>query len=270
MQILVDKSYLHGSTKNEISQLCYEHDVIVPQVLFYELLTTTPDSRKKCVSKLPEEYGAYDMIPGVGEYLSLEAGRQEAATPVVAHKMPNEPRINPLWANDDFHVSADQEIARSEWIRVTREGVKLFHDIAKRVPQWFPILSSVSDDIERKDACNKIKIEACKEPQNVRDFYEGLEIKGYPPASIISPSWIVFQHTKMNLLYSIDHFARHGFSISKEPPKRVEQEVHDLEYVIFGALCGALASDDLGMQMNFRLACPEGHLLSHSRESGTL
>ena len=262
MQLVIDKNYLQASKKEEIHQLVSEHDVIVPQVLFFELLTTSHDSLKHCVSKLPEAHGAYAMIPGIGKYVSLEAERKTAATPILDCKFPNEPRINYRWPNDGFQISADQSATRSEWIKIKEQEVKLFHSLAMRVPEWFPKLDKMSDSSLRRRECDDIKIELCSNPQNVRDFYDSLKIEGYPPGSLISPSWAIFRHTQINILYCLDHFARHGRSISEDPPKSVENEVHDLEYVIFGALCGALVSDDQAMQRNFKLACPNGNLLS--------
>jgi hypothetical protein len=42
----------------------------------------------------------------------------------------------------------------------------------------------------------------------------------------------------------------------------VEHDIHDMDYVIFGALCGALATKDVDVANNFLLSCPDGKLLS--------
>ncbi len=63
MQIVVDKSYLESTSRDEIVQLCCEYDVIVISTLFYELLTTNTESlKKKCLPKFPKHHGAYSII----------------------------------------------------------------------------------------------------------------------------------------------------------------------------------------------------------------
>jgi hypothetical protein len=64
------------------------------------------------------------------------------------------------------------------------------------------------------------------------------------------------------LLYSLDYIARYGFTDLEKMPKRIEHDIHDMQYVLFGCLCGALATKDRDIMKNFRLACPEGKLLS--------
>jgi hypothetical protein len=40
MNVVLDKSYLQGSSKNEIQQMCSQHQVIMPEVLFFEIMTS--------------------------------------------------------------------------------------------------------------------------------------------------------------------------------------------------------------------------------------
>jgi hypothetical protein len=65
----------------------------------------------------------------------------------------------------------------------------------------------------------------------------------------------------VHLLFALDYVSRYGFSALAEIPKRVEHDLHDIQYVLFGALCGALATRDEDIACNFTLACPEGTLL---------
>jgi hypothetical protein len=65
----------------------------------------------------------------------------------------------------------------------------------------------------------------------------------------------------MHLLFGLDYIRRYGFADLAAVPKRLEHDVHDLQYALFGTLCGALATKDTEVEQNFRLACPGGALL---------
>ena len=44
--------------------------------------------------------------------------------------------------------------------------------------------------------------------------------------------------------------------------ERAEHSMHDIEYVILGSLAGAIASNDDEVIEDFRLACPNGKLVT--------
>jgi hypothetical protein len=46
--VIMDKNYIDAARKDEISTLCAKHTVLMPDVLFHELITTKEESMRRC------------------------------------------------------------------------------------------------------------------------------------------------------------------------------------------------------------------------------
>jgi len=129
------------------------------------------------------------------------------------------------------------------------------------VVAWCPLLKTVSGQA-LKVACEDLKKQACVDMEVVRMIYRSISPDGFPCDSLLDPSWALFRWVQSHLLFALDYLGRYGFEDLPNTPNRVEHDIHDMDYVIFGALCGALATKDADIANNFLLSCPNGKLLS--------
>jgi hypothetical protein len=191
------------------------------------------------------------LIPCVGPLLRYEIEHRQAAS-LIDHLLP---------FTGTFYHPPNAEETLVQWRQEVESEVERFHLVATEVAVWCPQLRELSGDALRT-ACEDLKRQTGVDADAVRRIYQSLEgLEGFPPAAILETSWVLFRWIQALLLFALDHVSRYGCSDLAAIPRRVEHDIHDIQYVIFGALCGALATRDQGIACNFKLACPEGRLL---------
>ncbi len=262
MEIVIDKSYLQGATTECVRSLCEEHNVLFTEALLYELLTTKESVRNACFAKFPEKENPVTLIPRAGPLLRYENKHLRAASPLIDHRVKARFRFNPRLATGTFqHAPSEETALVDEWRRQVQREVETFHEVATGVSAWCPRLRTVSGE-ELYIGCEDLKRQACTDPDVVRNVYRSLGLEGFACPPLLDPSWVLFRWIQAHLLFSLDYIARHGFADLEKIPKRVEHDIHDIQYFLFGCLCGGLATKDQGIMQNFRLACSEGTVLS--------
>ncbi len=261
MQIVIDKSYLQGASTDTVHRLCDEHTVLFIETLLYELLTTAESARNACFAKFPPMDSPVTLIPRAGPLIRYENKHLRAALPLIEHRIPVTFRFNIRIASGTFLHAANEKKAIGEWTQDVQREVETFHEVATGVSAWCPRLRRVSGE-ELKIGCEDLKRQACTNPAVVRNVYRSLDLEGFACAALLDPSWVLFRWIQAHLLFSLDYISRYGFADLEKIPRRVEHDVHDLQYVLFGCLCGAVATKDSDIRHNFQLACPEGTVIS--------
>lgn len=261
MQIVIDKSYLQGVSTEKMCRLCEEHTVLFIETLLYELLTATESERNVCFAKFPAIDNPVTLIPRAGPLLRYENEHLRAASPLVDHRIEVDFRFNPEFAIGSFQHAPDEKTALTDWRQEVKREVETFREVATGVSVWCPRLRTVSDK-ELKIGCKDLKRQACTDLAVVRNVYRSLDLEGFACASLLDRSWVLFRWIQAHLLFSLDYIARYEFADLEKIPKRLEHDIHDIQYVLFGCLCGALATKDKVMMRNFQLACPEGTVIS--------
>lgn len=261
MDIVIDKSYLQGAPGDTVRRLCDEHTVLFIETLFYELLTAPEPERDACFAKLPARENPVALIPRTGPLFRHEMEHLRAASPLVNHQIAVVFQFTPKLTSRSFRLADDQEAALAEWRLEVEREVTTFHKVATGVSAWCPSLETVSGE-RLRSACGDLKRQACADTQVVRTVYRTLGLDGFPAASFLGPGWALFRWVQAHLLCSLDYVARYGFADLPNIPKRVEHDIHDIQYLLFGTLCGALATRDAEIAANFSLACPKGTLIT--------
>jgi len=82
MKIVLDKSLLEGSSADTIQELCSQHQVIMPEVLLLEVLTTESKSMVKCFKKFPEIENPLALVPNVGSLIRYETENNRQRSPI--------------------------------------------------------------------------------------------------------------------------------------------------------------------------------------------
>lgn len=259
MQVVIDKSYLQGASAENIQGLCAEHTVLFLEALLYELLTTEEEPvRRACFAKLREPTDNVVLIPRTGPLFRHEIEHQRPASPLTDH------RVQATFQSLVTGVSSrplDEQPALAEWRLEVQREVGTFHRVATGVSAWCPALLKARGPV-LSTACDDLKRQACANADVVRNVYRSLGLEGFPRASLLDPSWALFRWVQMHLLFGLDYIRRYGFADLAAVPGRLEHDVHDLQYALFGTLCGALATKDADVARNFTMAYPGGELLS--------
>lgn len=76
MRIVLDKSYLYGAGAKRMEKFCSSYETLMPESLFYELLTTSPDNRAKCFSNLPKRDNPLILVKNIGFILRYEVEKK--------------------------------------------------------------------------------------------------------------------------------------------------------------------------------------------------
>ena len=255
MQVVIDKSYLQGTSSETIRRLCGEHTVLFIETLLYELLTSEKEAeRTACLAKFPETAGdVVVLIPRVGPLFRYEMQQQRPASPLIDHR--EEGTLEALVAHWTHRAPSP------EWTQEVQREVDTFRLVATGVSEWCPPLRAAKSAV-LSAACDDLKRQACSDAEVVRNVYRSLDLDGCPCAALLDPSWALFRWVQMHLLFGLDYIRRYGFADLAAIPKRIENDIHDLQYALFGTLCGALATRDKDIAANFTMACPTGVLLS--------
>lgn len=260
MLVVIDKSYLQGTSTEKVRSLCGEHTVLFIEALLYELLTSENEAvRTACLAKFPENAGdAIVLIPRVGPLFRYEMQHQRPASPLIDHRV--DATLEALVAGVSSRP-LDEQGTLAEWRQEVQREVDTFRQVATGVSAWCPALLDAPSAV-LSSACDDLKRQACSDADVVRKVYRGLELDGFPCAELLDRSWALFRWVQMHLLFGLDYIRRYGFADLAAVPRRIEHDIHDLQYALFGALCGALATKDAGVASNFAIACSDGVVLS--------
>jgi hypothetical protein len=259
MQIVIDKSYLQGASRAALRGLCAEHTVLFIEALLYELLTTEDeDVQRACFAKFPKNDDSVVLIPRTGPLFRYEMEHKRPALPLTNHRV--QATLQSL-VTGVFSRPLDEQASLAEWRLEVQREVETFHQVATGVSAWCPPLRDARGPV-LSAACDDLKRQACTDVNVVRNVYRSLGLEGFPGAPLLDPSWALFRWVQMHLLFGLDYIRRYGFADLAAVPARIEHDVHDLQYALFGVLCGALATKDGDIERNFRMACPAGALVS--------
>lgn len=259
MDVVIDKSYLQAISADKLRSLCSEHTALFTETLLYELLTTDEDAvRATCFKKLSKTNGAVVLMPCTGPLFRYEIEQLRPAWPLANHRV--DATFESLVAGM-FSRPLDEQPAFTQWQREVGHEVETFREVATGLSEWCPALQDAPGSA-LSSGCEDLKRQACANPDVVRMVYRSLGLDGFPNASLLEPSWALYRWVQMHLLFGLDYIRRYGFADLTAAPKRVEHDVHDLQYALFGTLCGALATKDADVAKNFTMACPNGVVLS--------
>ena len=76
--IVLDKNYLQGSTAAHILQLAQSHQLLMADVLFYELISSSEPGRSRCFAKFPKTENPVVLVHHMGALLKQEIESHEA------------------------------------------------------------------------------------------------------------------------------------------------------------------------------------------------
>lgn len=259
MQLVIDKSALRALPTTRIHTLCQQHDIWMPEILFYELLTCDAQQRAMLFRKICPRENPMRMTGGRGYLFGRELANNRPVH-VVDDSELNGVRwvFNPALQDPAWDpVGNLQDIA--EWRAHIARRVTEFRDRAAFTAHaFFPELSNTQPgELERvADAQQRLSGES---PLVLEIFSKLAEDNGERVPDGFGPHWMGFRLLQAELLWSLDHIARYGAGITDAPMPRLENTYCDIDYAAIAAFADGLLSNDANVLRLFRLMVPELH-----------
>lgn len=267
--LLLDKNYLQGSPASLIRELATTHTLLMPDVLFYELISSSEPGRSRCFAKFPPGENPVVLLKHLGALLKKEMDTHKACglpsknvedirfqfhsgMSKLNYELPDEAALELKNQTATLELEVAQYLRRAASIKI------LFSELAKA--------TGVKRDTLRED------VEAAiADFSLMRTFYASMASHPQPasftPPSVelVSPKWACVRLMQVHLLFGIELLYRFGTLNFPPAPtgrayERFEHDVLDANYLIMGVLEGSLATHEKKLRRWFRLLCLDGRL----------
>ena len=224
-ELVVDKSFIDASGVAAVSELCERYQVLMIEELFFELITTSDEKRQRAFRKLPDVPSPVSLIPNIGTLLRYEKEIGKPCAPLRQHRIEEAFKFNSRLRDGTFVFQGAyaDELANSRL--EVESSVRGFIERCFVVCGFFPELSP--DEIDVRWACFR-----WVQVQLIAALRIFVRYQGKMPTTTSPKFWVDAEHTML-----------------------------DSYYVLFGPLCGALASRDGEIREDFSLLRPDGLLL---------
>jgi hypothetical protein len=269
--VVVDKCYLQGSKTDHIRELCLSHNILMTDVLFYELISSSEPQRSRCFAKFPPTENPVSIIQHTGALL-----RKEINSHAPSGKPSDNPeniryRFHPELATGEYVFPEDARQALDEENYKTHESVVSFIQRVRIIKEIFPELL-IGSDFDKAAANQEAVRIIVSDTTSILKFYSNFESpvgeKPLPPVEIITPAWALFRWVQIQLLMSLDVFFRYQGKIPEASElthpwyDKIEHDLLDAEYLVLGVLEGSFATTERKLQRYWQMLRPDGVLLS--------
>ena len=259
--LILDSSYLHGVGIEKIHSLCGEHQVLMPEALFMELLDDDePAVRAACFKKFPPTENPVELIDHVGALLKYERDHHLPATPVYERRRKIRFEFNKGLTAPEFVLRPEERQTMQEWRDQLKRDVDVFKKRCSEVYKWFPELVRAGSGRSR-EVIEKIKGRIAVDLSLVQRLYGQIASPPFPPQDIINHDWALFRRMQVHLIAAIEYTFQFGAGNWQVQSGKLENTVLDQEYSILGILAGGLATRDGQIKKTFKLLCPKGVLM---------
>lgn len=267
--VILDKSYVQAAKPSDIQELCLKNKALMPDMLFYEMLSADEPGRSRCFAKFPCTENPVIIVPSIGELLRYEFANHRASGPPSAHAKEIRFRFDPNLSATSYEFSAEAATVMHIELRRLNDEVASLIQMVNMAPRVFPDVFSGSDS-SRLAARRQIESEIATNPGPVVQLYSLLTpprgTPKPPTPAMLDPSWTLFRSLQVKLLATLDLGIRYGTLPAQPGIKRhteIEHHMFDMQYAMLGALEGALATNDNWMRDIWKKMCPTGVLFEH-------
>lgn len=265
--IVLDKNYLQGAKASSIRSLASTHQLVMPGALFYELLTTSPKARIKCLAKLPKTDNPVKLIDHVAVLLRHETELCEPAGLPSRHSIQRSFQFNNKLLDADYALPSDAAASIVEMEKLIQEEVDDLINLTELTPSLFPGLLDGSTDSQK--AKYQEALRQIADPTIIYTFYSKFDA---PAAKAQLPSiekkpdeWAIIRWLQVKMLFTTSLFISYQGQLRRNLTNKVrlrlEHDIHDAQVLVLGILEGALATNENKLRDWFRLLRPLGTLL---------
>lgn len=260
-RIILDKCFVQGTPTPLMHELCHSRRALMPDVLFYEMITCEEPDRSACFAKFPPIDNPVVVVPNVGNLLRSEIEHRRPCGRPSDHALTIRYRFHPKLANGTYAFSASAQTALKEARAAANEDLWRFIDMINVAPLVFPEVfkKGLRDEARRAVRDDAIE-EIVNDPALVRTALAQLKgpIEGLQNCDL-GLNWLHFRWLQVKLAATLDLAMRYGQIQLPLTPKRTHEFgnfMMDLQYVMLALLEGGLASRDAWLMGLFRRLCP--------------
>lgn len=263
--LIVDKSWLDGASSSDIEAAIRRFHLLLPEMLLYELLTTESERRRASAGKLLSiDSRTFSSIGTLGSLLVYEAKHRRPCGSLLRHRGESRREVFQKLIDPGYKLSSEEAGALSHEQR-NREcfAIQGFRTAAMALRK----LSGGVDKLAGVDDERLIEIAASLlgERSIVVGLCRQLQDALGSSSDNFEDNSASFRRAQAHLLIGLAYVRSYGLTaINDAPVKKMVNLYHDTEYLVLGALAGALASQDRLLALFFRLMCPNGILIGRS------
>ncbi|MFD1709044.1 hypothetical protein FVQ98_15580 [Ottowia sp. GY511] len=260
--VVLDKNYLQAESKQSIHSLCDTYRVVMSGALFYELLTTDVETRRRCFSKFPVRENPVILVEHVGELLRYEVQHGRPCGQPSGHRINMRWVFNAQLRGTDYELPPEAlEVLREESIANEAE-ITGWAGLAESMVALSPNLLTGSDE-SRANVRSKVERNICN-PESALQFFEIMK-KAMPnsPLRIWSPlgKWAHLRWLQVMHLFALDLCVRYQGAVSqmldyKKFRMKLEHDLHDAQILALAVLEGNIATNERKLLRWWRLLQP--------------
>lgn len=258
--VVVDKSFLQGAPAPELARVFASHQVLMTEALFFELLTTKPEIRARCFTRLPTGDNPVALVQNVGPTIRWEIENNRPLVDLGNVIINAAFRFNERLVRPDFDMGTEQIQHLVSWRRELLGYVADFVTRAAQLTVPFPQLGGFAPGRDTS-VIDEIKDDVCRDVNLPRRIYANARRPDWPMPEEVDERWPIIRWTQVKLLGYLDYFMSYGTEKRDPESRTMENEYLDLEYCLVGVLVGALATRDNAMAARFKALCPQGLLV---------
>lgn len=260
--VIVDKNFLQGASQAQVHELASSHQLIMTAALFHELLTTSPEARRKCFGKLPATLNPVVLVDHIGVLLAHESVKGRPAGKPSGHRIEIRYRFNELLLDETYQLPKEAAEAVAEQEVDVQSDIERLIVLSEQTASLFPGLLS-GTTAEQNAALGRAQ-RAIGQLEQIHRFYSNLEASaGAPPHPRICDRYAKWAHLRwlqVLMLFAVNLFVRYRGNLRQHlTPKvleRLEHDVHDAQILALGVLEGAIATREQKLLKWWRLLAP--------------
>jgi hypothetical protein len=252
MKVLLDKSRLHGLSTARLLEIAQSAELCLPEVLFYELLTTHARDRAVQFRKLHALREHLHFTGSVGHLIRVEEQHGRPARIVEDAEC-----AMPTWvfqeALCDAAIPIPDPIAAElrSWQEAVKQRVRMFRQRAVDVPGLFPALRGLKSG-QGAEIVADVRAGLIEHSPFVCELLETLSNSRHQ-AKTTGPAWMAYRMLQAELLWCIDNFHRYGpDDLSEEALAGFENTACDVEYATVACQADFFLTSDVAMSELFR------------------
>ena len=254
--IILDKSYLQGIPAGRFQELSEQYQWLMPDILFYELISSDEPGRSGCFKKFPQKPNPIPLVKHVGALLEKEQTTHKPAG--LPSENPDELncltwRFNPALSNGSSHLlNIDKATMRKRKAELDRDISSLIKN-SNLAPTIFPDINEqfIADSVDKLSG----SLSSFELPDGAT----------MPARENLNESWTLFRWFQVQLLFSLDILYRYNdinpSALTDKSREKLEHDVLDMHYLILGVLQSAFATKDKKLIRFYKLLCPNGLLI---------
>lgn len=262
--VVLDKNFLQGASRVRVLALAASHELLMPAALFHELLTTSPEARRKCFAKLPKAENPVVLVDHVGRLMAYEIETRRPSGRPSTHRIDLRFRFNVRLEESDYELPEEAQSAIREQIEEVQSDIERLIDLSETIPSLFPEL--LSGTTEARATARADAEASIGSLENVLAFYNELEPAHMTPAGpeIVRDleQWSHLRWLQVLMLFAVDLHIRYKGRLRKELTpgviERLEHDVHDGQILALGVLEGAIATQEKKLLRWWPILCPGG------------